>query len=393
MPFNKNTFCVAPWFGVNVKSDGKLTPCCRYKESTQFTYDKIEQYFESDVLKKLRQDLLNGIKNKNCVTCWADEEKYGHSLRTMSNKSFGLFSDYAIAEQIDNPKISKIQTFDLALGNLCNLKCLMCKPTSSSQLLAEVNLHPALSLNFDRMENNLDQKKYNWPDTKNFVDWCEKYLPQSIHVAFSGGEPFIIPWIEDIIDKIPDHQKNKCVLHFTTNLTVVNNNLFEIFKKFKEVWISVSCEGIWSTLDYIRSGHTWTDLALNLKMLKNKNINNLKLSINHVVQALSYHSIIPMTFFFDCMDLQINPILLSNPECYHISALSKKAKQEFLDQTNNYNGKNLNFIKFVRSATEKYLEQDRALTDACVKRLTDFDNVRQTDYKKIIPLVNLQKNI
>jgi hypothetical protein len=156
------------------------------------------------------------------------------------------------------------------------------------------------------------------------------------------------------------------------------------------VWISVSCEGIWSTLDYIRSGHTWTDLALNLKMLKNKNINNLKLSINHVVQALSYHSIIPMTFFFDCMDLQINPILLSNPECYHISALSKKAKQEFLDQTNNYNGKNLNFIKFVRSATEKYLEQDRALTDACVKRLTDFDNVRQTVYRKTYKIILCQ---
>lgn len=393
MAFDKNTFCIAPWFGVHVNPEGILSPCCKYREPTRFAYNNIEQYFQSDTLKKLRQDLLNGIKNENCMSCWTDEEKYGHSLRTMSNKTFGLFSEYSISEQINRPEISKIQMFDLSLGNLCNLKCLMCDPTNSSQLLAEVNLHPELTSNFNFTKKNvLDQKKYDWPKTKNFVDWCEEYLPKAIHIAFAGGEPFIIPWIESVIENIPDKQKIKCILHFTTNLTVVNHSILKVFEKFKEVWISVSCEGIWSTLEYIRYGHKWTDLCLNLKMLKNKNIKNLKIGINHVVQAPSYHSIIPMTHFFDSLDLQINPILLSDPECYHISALSKKSKQEFLDRTNNYKGKNLNFIQFVRSATRKYLEQDRVLTDACVKRLTNFDKVRKTDYKKIIPLDNLQKN-
>ena len=393
MPINKETFCVAPWFSITVDSRGKLSPCCKIQNVSEYTYNETDQYFKSEGLARLRQDLIAGVKNKQCESCWKDEENNGDSLRLMENRTFGLFSNHSISEQIKNPDVSKVQSFELNLGNLCNLKCLMCSPGISSQLLAELNLNPHLNSHLSENERGLEQKNFNWPRSQDFVQWCEKYLPRSIHIKMSGGEPFILPWLEDVIDKIPDHQKNKCVLHFTTNLTVVNNNLFEIFKKFKEVWVSVSCEGTWSTLDYIRSGHTWTDLALNLKMLKNKNINNLKLSINHVVQAISYHSILPMTKFFDSMNLSINPIMLSTPDSYHISALTKSAKLEFLEQTKNYKGKNLHFINFIREASEKYLEQDHTLTDKCLKRLADFDKVRNTDYKKIIPLVNLQKNI
>ena len=336
---------------------------------------------------------MKGIKTKECESCWKDEEKKGDSLRLMQNRTFGLFSNHSISKQVEKPDISKIQSFELNLGNLCNLKCLMCSPGISSQLLAELNLNPVLKSHLPENERNLKQEKFNWPRRQDFVEWCEQYLPQSIHIKMTGGEPFIIPWLEKVINDIPDKQKSKCVLHFTTNLTVVNNNLFETFKKFKEVWISVSCEGIWSTLDYIRSGHTWTDLSLNLKMLKNKNIKNLKLGINHVVQAISYHSILPMTKYFDSMDIPINPIMLTTPDSYQLSALSKTAKLEFLEQTKDYKGKNREFINYVRKATEKHLEQDLVLTEKCIKRLEDFDKIRQTDYKKIIPLVNLQKKV
>ena len=393
MPVNKNTFCVAPWFSLTVNPLGTLSPCCKTQTTSNYNYDQIDQYFDSAYLNQIRKDLISGIKSKECESCWKDEEKKGDSLRLMQNRTFGLFSNHSIAKQVEKPDISKIQSFELNLGNLCNLKCLMCSPGISSQLLAELNLNPGLKSHLPENERNLKQEKFNWPRRQDFVEWCEQYLPQSIHIKMTGGEPFIIPWLEKVIDDIPDKQKSKCVLHFTTNLTVVNNRLFEIFKKFKEVWISVSCEGIWSTLDYIRSGHTWTDLSLNFKMLKNKNIKNLKLGVNHVVQAISYHSIVPMTKYFDTMDIPINPIMLTTPDSYHLSALSKTAKLEFLEQTKDYKGKNREFINYVRKATQKYLEQDLVLTEKCVKRLQDFDKIRNTDYKKIIPLVNLQKKV
>ena len=112
------------------------------------------------------------------------------------------------------------RTIELKFSNLCNLKCVMCSPNWSSQLLAEVNLNPSLQKLYPA--DTLDQKKYNWAKEDDFVNWCNKHLPESIHIKFTGGEPFIIPWIQTVIDKKPDEQKKKSVLHFTTNQTIVN---------------------------------------------------------------------------------------------------------------------------------------------------------------------------
>ena len=294
---NKNTFCVAPWYSLFVASDKTITPCCMIENNGKYNYDQLEEYFVSNEIQDLRKDLLNGVKNKACHQCWTDEEAGGDSLRLMSNRTVGLFSETPLKTQIENPKVSNINTFDLVLGNLCNLKCTMCKPRLSSQLLAEVNLNPELQPLYPG--ETFDQTKYNWAKETDFVDWINKNLPDAIHIKFAGGEPFIIPWIQTVIDNIPDTQKKKCVLHFTTNLTVVNLGLFENFKKFKEVWLSVSVEGIGDTFEYVRYGHKWETLSTNIRLIKDMNIKNLNLMINHVLQTPSYHSILPMTEYFD----------------------------------------------------------------------------------------------
>ena len=226
MSIDKNTFCVAPWYSVFVGSDGKIAPCCKF-QTRDYSYKQIEEYFTSQQLEQVRQDLLSGVKNTNCNKCWKDEQNKGDSLRLISNRTIGSATETPLMEQINDPQISNLKSFDLTLGNLCNLKCVMCYPGESSQLLAEANTNPVLKSRYDK---EYSQQDFDWPKKDDFVDWCNKYLPQSIHIKFTGGEPFIIPWIQTVLDKIPDQQKKKCVLHFTTNLTVVNLGLFEITK-------------------------------------------------------------------------------------------------------------------------------------------------------------------
>ena len=385
MPINKNTFCVAPWYNLYLNSDKTLAPCCKFKERL-YNYSEIEEYFNSPELKKVRSDLLNGIKNENCIKCWKDEVNGGDSLRLISNRTIGRNSDTRLLDQIENPKLSNILSFDLTLGNLCNLKCIMCNPGLSSQLLAEANLNPLLK---KRHEREYRQSQFDWPKNDDFVQWCKKYLPQAIHIKFTGGEPFIIPWIHDVIEKIPDEQKNKCVLHFTSNLTVLNDKLLGCFEKFKEVWISVSVEGVKDTHEYLRYGHSWHKLSENILNVKNRKIGNLILKINHVVQAPSYHSIIEMVEFFDNLLLPIHPILLTYPRHFHISSLTKKTKIKFLEDTEKYSGFNVEFINFVRSVSKEHIDQDVTLTHECISHLSDFDKVRGNSYKKIIPTKNI----
>ena len=387
-----DTFCTAPWYNVYVAPDKKIAPCCNFTpDGFDYTYNQLDEYFNSSQLKKLRRDLLSGVKNKNCSSCWQDEKNGGDSLRKITNRTIieGIQADVtSMSSQIQKPKVSAIKSFELVLGNLCNLKCVMCGPQYSSQLLAEANVHTDIKKLFPN--KSFDQTKYNWPKQDDFVEWCNINLPDAIHIKFTGGEPFIIPWIQTVIDKIPDEQKKKCILHFTTNLTIVNLGLFENFKKFKEVWLSVSVEGSEETFEYLRYGHKWETLVTNIKLIKEMNIPNLHLMINHVLQTPSYHSILPMTKYFDSLQLEIHPIILSRPKYFQLSSLSKKAKQNFLDSSKNYNGYNKNFIDVARDLTIKNMEQDLEQKEKCTKHLEYFDQARKTSYKTIIPVDNFQ---
>ena len=252
MPIDKKTFCIAPWYSVFIDQKKRIAPCCKFKE----LQDKpIEQYYKSEQLEQVRNDLLNGVKNKNCAKCWSDEENGGDSLRLISNRTIAHGKNLNIAKQIEDPQLDKILSFDIVLGNLCNLKCVMCGPECSSQLLSEANTNPDIKSLYSKA-TNYEQKTYNWPKEREFMEWCNRHLSNAIHIKFTGGEPFIIPWIEEVLSKIPEAQKSKCILHFTSNLTVVNSELFKHFHEFKEVWISISVEGIEQTFEYIRHGHS-----------------------------------------------------------------------------------------------------------------------------------------
>ena len=385
MSIKKETFCVAPWSSVFVASDGKIAPCCKFTKPSH-SYKKIEEYFKSPDLDKVRQDLLNGIKNANCNKCWTDEQNGGDSLRLISNRTIGRETSTPLSEQIKNPKLSNIKSFDLTLGNICNLKCVMCSPELSSQLLAEVKLNPELKTYYNK---EYSQKDFDWPNSNDFVEWCDQYLPHGIHIKFTGGEPFIIPWIQDVIERIPDSQKKKCILHFTTNLTVLNHKLFKCFSKFKEVWISVSVEGSGKTHEYLRFGHSWNLLVDHIDQIQKMHLDNVILKINHVVQSPSYQSIISMTRFFDDKVLKIHPILLTGPNYFQLSSLSETAKQNFLDRTAQYNGFNKQFIDFVRKVSQQHIKQDRTLTKQFVKHLGRLDKIRKNSHKNIIPAQNI----
>lgn len=385
MTVNKNTFCVAPWYNLFVESDKKIAPCCVYKEK-KYDFGDLEKYFESEEIKKLRHDLLSGVKNKNCNQCWQEEKNGNDSLRKILNRTVGSAANVDINRQLKEPKVSAINSFDFTLGNLCNLKCVMCGPDRSSQLLAEAENNPELSARYIRQYS---QNEFNWAQNDDFIQWCRQYIPNAKHLAFSGGEPLIIPWIPDALNHIPDQHKTDCILHFTSNLTVINEKVLNQFSKFKEVWISVSVEGTADTFEYIRYGHKWQKLKDNLSTIRDKKMPNLILKVNHVVQATSFHSILDMTKYFDSQKISIQPILLDSPEYFGLTSLTKKSKQLFIQDTDNYKGHNTKFIDFVRSVAELDLEQDISHRREMVNHLRAIDKSRNTDFGKIIPRENL----
>jgi hypothetical protein len=97
-----------------------------------------------------------------------------------------------------------------------------------------------------------------------------------------------------------------------------------------------------------------------------------------------------MIKYFDGLELKVAPIMLTHPMHFHISSLTKTAKENFLQETKHYKGYNKPFIDFVRDRTAKHMDQKLELSKQVIKHLSLFDKVRKNSYKNIIPLENIK---
>ena len=105
-------------------SVGTIRVCCK---STRVLHDKnlenlnnftMQQAWQSEKLKSIRDSLNKGVKDSNCIRCWKEEQSGANSMRTAWNSQFLYL--------LENNDISTPQILDLKLGTKCNLKCRIC---------------------------------------------------------------------------------------------------------------------------------------------------------------------------------------------------------------------------------------------------------------------------
>jgi organic radical activating enzyme len=393
MSIDPKTFCIAPFKHACIESKGNLRVCCVSKEKNEYRYDQIEEWYKSDTLKKLRKNLKDGIKDPICTGCWKAEENGKISQRNIYNKHIGkILSNHFIKSFEKNNELKKIMqndddynnidSFDMQLGNHCNLKCIMCGPHYSSEILLETKKYKEIDI-FYKRENS---KNFVWAKEKNFIDWCTKNLKKTRHIKFTGGEPFLNPYLLDTLKNIPLDQKKKCILHFATNLTIINEEILKILDYFKETWLTVSVEGIGKVLEYARFGHKWEDLENNLHRIENIKNKNIFLNISHVVQAPTFYGIDNLISYFDNKHLKLNALFLENPKVFKLTSIKTEYKEKFLEKFKNYNGYNIEYVNSLLSFIKNNLMYDPLMGEKCVERLQIFDKIRKNSFQDIIPI-------
>ena len=123
---NRDTFCIYPWITVYLERNGDYTTCghaWQELKGKDNIYEKdVKEAWNGDYFKKVRSELLSGIKSENCKVCWYKEEKGMTSPRQEYNKDYShLKIDFE--EEIDNSPL----ILGLKSDNTCNLKCITCK--------------------------------------------------------------------------------------------------------------------------------------------------------------------------------------------------------------------------------------------------------------------------
>jgi MoaA/NifB/PqqE/SkfB family radical SAM enzyme len=420
------TFCHFPFTTTFIGSGGEGDPCCISEHHKVYKSDFFKNdYWNSEGLKKLRQNLLEGKKDPGCRRCWIDEAKGMQSKRLSdidkvpsanlwkrddSDEDFKDIEPFR-KSVIVNPKMRWI---DFQLANLCNLACRMCNPWNSSIIEDEAIEHIS-KFSDDKLKGKdlfdkhiikplpmVKQVKDYWKDPE-FQRQIRELLPQLDCITVSGGEPTVNKYFNEILDfcRAEGIDKN-LVLKFTTNGMQINRKYMEKLTGFKKVEVKVSMDGTGSVYEYIRWKGVWKTLHENRKILEEYRSDRFKVNSDPTYQVLNILNIPNLLQYHlenNMVVDNLNPV--HEPPYHAISCLPKEIREVAWNKLSKWAEQNKNIISWNLSRSVnnvlKYLEADRPKEEE--KYLPMFfehtkilDEIRGQSLEKQVPeLYNLIK--
>lgn len=267
-----DTFCVMPWINLSTEKDGSTRPCCKYAMVDRYVdynlpslRDKpLKDIWNDGEWQRLRQAFIDGKQPLECQTCWKEEAAGLLSMRQMFTLDRGWEKE--LAERYDFTSTVSPQPFalDLKLSNVCNLKCRICGPMSSSQFMKEAKSfypieHQYLIDNADYyLSNKITQNEENRAE---FIKWA----PYIRHVEIFGGEPMVSEENFQILEMLEQYgDPAQTSLLYNTNTTIINKKAAKLWEKFKHVRLSLSIDDTGRRFEYQRYPSKWEEVKQNI---------------------------------------------------------------------------------------------------------------------------------
>ncbi len=250
-------FCKLPFNSLELSPDGTVQVCCKIDkeickpDGTKFNLvkDQLSDVWNSEDLKSIRTQFLNGEEPAECSKCWKEELVGNYSLRQQTK-------DLPI--DTNNPKPVYVS---LKLSNKCNLACRICGPHLSSLWEQEFQKTNTETGNPEYYRYIRDDK-LTGGNLKTFYDWA----PGLEHVLVYGGEPLINDEILGFMDHCADTGIAKNIhLVLNTNGTICNDRIISKLSQFKKVSLFLSIDDIGSRFEYQRWPARWDKIKNNLE--------------------------------------------------------------------------------------------------------------------------------
>ena len=310
------TFCPLPWIHLATRPNGDVRVCCTANASGAGILDDlsdvktaglvkkdgiamnlrdhtIEEVWNSEHMRRTRLQMLNGEIPASCVKCFNEEAKGITSKRQWESEEWKQRLDFdklIASTKEDGTAPVSIPYFDLRLGNLCQLKCVMCSPHDSSSWIKEWKLQYPQYKNKDLIADQGwdDQYDYTWYKKGSFIDSMKHQAFNIQELYFAGGEPLLIPEHYKILEFMVDEGYAKdCNLRYNSNGLELPDKLFKLWEHFKEVRFNFSIDAYGQRNDYIRYPSKWADIEKNLRKLDENTKDNTVINIACAIQLLN----------------------------------------------------------------------------------------------------------
>jgi radical SAM protein with 4Fe4S-binding SPASM domain len=275
---SKKNFCVLPWTGLYIQPDGEVRNCAIVKEAIGNINDNsINDIVLGKINQDIKEEMLSDSFPKQCSHCHTLEQMQPNSLSQVSNRVWYLKAlRNTDLELFDDAKNYNLKQLDLRWRNTCNFACVYCGPDLSSAWASEVN-----------EPQHIDETAL-----KNSIEYIYNNLSTVEHVYLAGGEPLLIKENLELLTRIlkinPDIE-----LRINSNLSIINNNIYNLLKQFKNVQWTISVDSVGAEFEYTRYGGNWQVFLDNLVQLS-KDFE--KINFNLVWFILNASSIL------DCID-------------------------------------------------------------------------------------------
>jgi MoaA/NifB/PqqE/SkfB family radical SAM enzyme len=252
---NKKYFCYEIYKNLAVWSqNGKLgyNPCSFFNGYIKTSSDfKISEVWNSPEHNQLKKCVENDIPISGCQACY-DSEADGIKSRRQGAKE--LYEEF---HNDTNLNLSSPQGLDYSVGNLCNLKCVICGPSNSSQWVSDYQqLFPGKSTELFRY------KKYQQLEIDDH-DLLQNL--KSVHFH-GGGEPLLSDNHVNLLLKIQEVKglADVRVFYNTNGTQIVSDKILQLWEKCKLIELYFSIDDLGPRFEYQRTNARWTDVESNL---------------------------------------------------------------------------------------------------------------------------------
>lgn len=249
----ETNFCYFPFFQVIMTADGKYKPCSKYSEYITHEGNVLEvgqanvkEAWNSDYMKNLRSTIKNNGKGAGCGECWREQAA---GIKPMRYDSYG----YNVPRmQVHDP--ARPMRIEINASNVCNLKCRICSSWASTKWTAEEKT----------IYGRAEEKHINL--TMDNLQEIKSWLPQITEIGLFGGEPFLSDENLALLKYcIESGEAQHIDVLVNTNTTVYTDEIVEILKGFKKVYLNFSIDDIGKRFEYQRKGAEWDSVVENMK--------------------------------------------------------------------------------------------------------------------------------
>ena len=371
----------------------------------------LAEVWNSNYMKTIRLQMLDNKIPTSCTKCFKEESSGIISKRQWETVVWKerLDLDSIVANtQLDGTLPVEIPYFDLRLGNLCQLKCIMCSPHDSSSWIKEWKIqyskYKTIELQTDqRWDSDFD---YTWYKKGSFLDDMRRQSENIRELYFAGGEPLLIPEHYKILEFMIDTgAATNCVLRYNSNGLELPEKLFDLWKHFKQVKFNFSVDAYGELNDYIRYPSKWNNVVTNLARMDDTP-DNITVNIACAVQLLNVLYITELVYWKESMNFKkinmppygaglIGTHLVYLPSYLNVRVLPEHLKIKVVNRVKYFISKKSNNLEFISNpyglkrwqGLLQYMNQEdwSHKLPTTIDYLETCDSTRGTDFRKLFP--------